>query len=365
MSHQDSGRLTERLNKLLARIKRRSTEEWFLDVVVPVLYREYPDLAVHYSEHEQLMLLNALWWRHFGWAVFPTRGKVPAIASPHRDADGNRVSTGCKGECGLDGHGHHDATTDAFQIIRWWTGPARGADISAVVPDHYLCLDDDPRHGGDESLARLQAEHGELPETLEFVSGRGDGGRHRFFRRCPGELNPTIAEGVEVKQVSVMPWSLHDTTGMPYELVDRPVAESPEWLLRMAVKPPAPPAPPRPRRKSPYTGPPVIEDFNASGDWGDLLTRHGWRCVSGDPDDGHSMWRHPDATHETSASLREDADGKRRLYVFSTSTPFEPTTPGSPCGHDYFDAVAVLEHGGDRAALMRAIRKDLFGKRGR
>ena len=49
MSHQDSGRLTERLNKLLARIKRRSTEEWFLDVVVPVLYREYPDLAVHYS----------------------------------------------------------------------------------------------------------------------------------------------------------------------------------------------------------------------------------------------------------------------------------------------------------------------------
>ena len=40
----------------------------------------------------------------------------------------------------------------------------------------------------------------QLPATLTTISGRGDGGRHLFFRRPPGKLTKTqLPAGLEYK----------------------------------------------------------------------------------------------------------------------------------------------------------------------
>ena len=101
------------------------------------------------------------------WAVFPLRGKVPAIAG---------------------GRGVLDATTDIDQIAQWWGGGYAGCNIGARIPESMFVLDIDPRHDGDRIIAALQQRHGPLPDTLTTISGRGDGGRHLFFRRPSGKL---------------------------------------------------------------------------------------------------------------------------------------------------------------------------------
>lgn len=57
------------------------------------------------------------------------------------------------------------------------TGPETGV----------MVLDVDPRHGGDESLQKLIAAHGDLPTTVSAATGGG--GSHYLFR---------IPEGVRV-----------------------------------------------------------------------------------------------------------------------------------------------------------------------
>lgn len=64
-------------------------------------------------------------------------------------------------------------------------------------------------------------------------------------------------------------------------------------------------------------------------------------------------WLHPNHTSDCSATVSHDD----RLYVYSTSTPFEPTGAGDPHGYSKFDAYAVLNHGGDEEAAKRALRR--------
>src|SRR5690606_4430697 len=45
--------------------------------------------------------------------------------------------------------------------------------------DELLIIDVDPRHGGDDSLAELEAELGPLPHSWEVKTGGG--GRHLYF----------------------------------------------------------------------------------------------------------------------------------------------------------------------------------------
>ena len=126
------------------------------------------------------------------WAIFPLNGKIPAIA-------GDR--------------GVLDATTDVDTAIAWWSGPYRGANVGGRVPGSMFVLDVDPRHGGDRTIADLEEKHGQLPETLTTISGRGDGGAHYFYRRPPGKLSSKrLGPGVDIKTSSgyvVLPPSIH------------------------------------------------------------------------------------------------------------------------------------------------------------
>lgn len=70
--------------------------------------------SVHPTGSEMLAAVEFYAGR--GWPMFPVapRSKLPRIASPHEPGHG------CRGECGQDGHGCYDATTDMERLARWW-----------------------------------------------------------------------------------------------------------------------------------------------------------------------------------------------------------------------------------------------------
>lgn len=269
------------------------------------------------------------------WAVFPLRGKVPAISG---------------------GHGVLDATTDVEVIAHWWGGHYSGCNIGARVPESMIVIDVDPRHGGDESLAALETEHGELPETLTTISGRGDGGRHLFFRRPSGRLTgKRLGPGIDLKSSSgyvVMPPSIHPDSGHPYTRIDAYPAAPPSWLSTLLA--PQSAAAPRSAKKlfSGHAGPSVADQFARSTSWSDILTPHGWRCLDAEPDDDGARWLHPAATSPCSATVRHGC-----LFVYSTNTPFDVTMSDDPKGYTRFRAYAVLNHGGDLRVAARSLNR--------
>ena len=297
----------------------------------------------------------ACWWAQHGWPVFPqSPSKVPIIANPHPRGTVERRD--CKGRCGQDGHGHYDATTDIERIRRWARnhGPHWGG-FAAAIPPGLIALDIDNRHGGDVFLAKLEAEHGPLPETQETVSGRGDGGHHRFFRVPAGVKlsgHSLIGTGVDLKahgSAVRLPPSPHQATGAPYRLVTRPIAAATDWLIERLR--PEPPLARLARSRSIEKGS-VADEYGEAMTWTELLTEQHWICLDGDDGDGEGAhWRHPDATSSSSATIRND-----RLYVYSTNTDFEPTTYGDPKGYSKFHAYAVFNHDGDMKRAAKELR---------
>ncbi|MEV4458482.1 phage/plasmid primase, P4 family [Microbispora sp. NPDC049633] len=96
------------------------------------------------------------------------------------------------------------------------------------------------------------------------------------------------------------------------------------------------------------------DDFEARVDWAALLGRHGWTLVH---QSGKTRyWRRPGKNIGISATTGH-ADDRDRLYVFTTSTEFEPETPYTKLG-----ALAVLEHGGDHKAAARALKDAGYGR---
>ncbi|ORB68948.1 DNA primase [Mycolicibacterium tusciae] len=266
------------------------------------------------------------------WAVFPVRGKIPAIAG---------------------GRGVLDATTDIGQVAAWWGGAYRGCNIGARVPESMFVLDVDPRNGGAETITELKRRHGPLPKTLATISGRGDGGSHRFYRRPAGKLcSKRLGAGLDIKTATgyvVMAPSIHPDTGQPYRRIDLPVAEPPAWLVDL-IRPERVDEPGRRREFSVFHGPSPADQFSDATSWADVLAPHGWRCLDADPDADGARWRHPNSTSEWSATVRSGC-----LFVYSPNTPFDVTEPSDPHGYTKFRAYAVLDQGGDLKAAYRAI----------
>lgn len=196
------------------------------------------------------MLRPALAYASVGWDIFPLSArKAPAFPSAHQEGDPQRGT--CKGECGRVGHGFYDATSDPAMIRAWWTAhPHR--NIGGRVPADRIVLDIDPHGGGEDTLARLQRDHGPLPATLTCRSGRGDGGRHLYYMRPPGALSGSgLRPGIDLVhhclRYVVLPPSIHPATRKPYVWTDpyAPVAELPMWAVTLLQpKPPASPATP-------------------------------------------------------------------------------------------------------------------------
>ncbi|MCJ2084316.1 bifunctional DNA primase/polymerase [Methylobacterium sp. J-090] len=192
----------------------------------------------------------ALYFTERGGRVFPLHGMCA-------DDGGRLVCTCGKADC-RDAGKHPMAklaprgltnATNHEHIIRHWFTVAPFANIG-LATGRVVVLDVDPRHGGDESLQALEAEHGPLPHTCRALTGGG--GEHILFRPPDGlEIRNSagdhggLAPGLDIRGTGgyiVAPPSLH-ASGRSYEWsVDHhpdeaPTAEMPPWMVQALVHP--------------------------------------------------------------------------------------------------------------------------------
>ncbi len=173
------------------------------------------------------MLAAALALADRGWHVFPLNGKTPR----------------CK-------NGLHDATTDRAAIERWWRlWPNADIGVRTGPESGLLVVDVDPKHGGDDTYAELEREHGSIPDTVVCLTG-GDGW-HTYFRYPASETVRNsagrVGQGLDVRGDGgyvVVPPSRH-ASGRAYAWSvdghpdDVPLADPPNWLLKRLREPPA------------------------------------------------------------------------------------------------------------------------------
>ena len=168
---------------------------------------------------QSAILTAALAYLDRGWSVVPViaRAKRPRI---RWEAFQHRLATP--------------------QQVKGWFRHWPDGNISVVTGaiSGLVVLDVDPRHGGDQSLARLEARHATLPQTVESVTGGG--GRHLYFAH-PGHAvhnRAGIAPGLDLRGdggVIVLPPSIHPS-GNPYHWRpghapgDIALAPMPAWL---------------------------------------------------------------------------------------------------------------------------------------
>lgn len=187
----------------------------------------------------------ALGYARNGWAVLPVwwiddNGQC-GCGQPN-DAKNHKAGKHPVGQRDGAPHGVKDATTDAATIRRWFRryprmhlGVACGSVSGGLVG-----LDVDPRHGGDDTLAMLEACYGPLPNTCTTLTGGG--GAHYWFRAddaMRSALRGTLGPGIDVKSDGgylVVPPSRH-VSGGEYAWDagahpdDTPIAELPAWVV--------------------------------------------------------------------------------------------------------------------------------------
>jgi hypothetical protein len=152
-----------------------------------------------------------------GWPLFPCSNKTKAPITPH---------------------GFKDATADWQQIKAWSEQYPRCAWGTPTIAERGV-IDIDPRHGGTETLARLEAEHGALPLTPKVRTG-GDG-YHHWLCFPPGTKCGRVADGIDRKADGgyvIIPPSkveLPEHEGRAYSWDVRPwevaLAEAPKWCV--------------------------------------------------------------------------------------------------------------------------------------
>lgn len=158
-----------------------------------------------------------------GWHVFPLRpgSKAPLFPSAHK-GETDPIIRKCRGECGKDGHGAWDGTTDLEKIRNWWTSHPN-AGIGANLGDDRIAFDVDINHGGQFLNA--------FPTTRKHLSGRNNGNAHLIYRYEPGTLaaqikpgNAALGPGMDIKvgrgSYIVMPGTRHEETGHLYTVAD-------------------------------------------------------------------------------------------------------------------------------------------------
>lgn len=97
-------------------------------------------------------------------------------------------------------NGFYDATTDEKQIRSWWTKyPDSMVGIRTGAESGIFVADIDNGDEGHQSLRKLEAEHGPLPDTYTVTTAgspnKGKGpGEHRYFRHPGGKVKSSASE---------------------------------------------------------------------------------------------------------------------------------------------------------------------------
>ena len=130
------------------------------------------------------------------------------------------------------------------EVESWLQGwPDANLGIVTGLVSGLIVVDIDPAHGGEESLAALEASQGTLPVTQSVRTGRG--GRHLYFRHPGGVIHNRVGlrPGIDLRGDGgyvVAPPSLHPNGRRyawipgrgPHEVALSPL---PLWLLTRDV----------------------------------------------------------------------------------------------------------------------------------
>lgn len=179
-----------------------------------------------------------------GHPVLPLGAKkVPRIRSAHPKGDPLRSK--CKGECGQDGHGFYDATTDADKLKFWWTKyPDADVGLRTGISCDVLDVDHVEFETGVADLPECVTLGGPVVRTGGgkwhlWFKPTGLGRRIRFSEHCDW-----LGDG----GLAVVPPSTK--AGQPYEWfapLDLPLTDAPAELLAVVNPPPLiAPRPPTP-----------------------------------------------------------------------------------------------------------------------
>lgn len=130
------------------------------------------------------------------------------------------------------------------EVRRWFHG-REDVNIGIVTGrcSGLVVVDVDPDHGGDTSLARIEASRGALPGTVSAVTGGG--GRHIYFRHPGGIVRNAVAilPGIDVRGDGgyvVAPPSMH-ASGRRYAWEsgcapgEAALASMPSWFMILAA----------------------------------------------------------------------------------------------------------------------------------
>jgi hypothetical protein len=157
-----------------------------------------------------------------GLAVFPLRGKIPAIGKcPEAKTQGltGEALAAHARTCGRAGHGFHDASRDPARITAMFNTKggrsATGYGIATGTASGVVVVD------VDDLESRKEAERLGLTSGYVVRSGRESDGWHIYFHTPTGvELKTRdIAPGLLLKAGNgyvVGPGSIHPDTGRPY-----------------------------------------------------------------------------------------------------------------------------------------------------
>ncbi|MFI1394611.1 bifunctional DNA primase/polymerase [Streptomyces sp. NPDC020681] len=237
-----------------------------------------------------LALAHALSAAERGLPVIPlSPTKLPALRSPHR---GDPEPVLCRGECGLPGHGVHDATTDPagvralFAAAPW----ATGYGIACGRPPHHLIgIDLDTKSDRDSdtdsvtALQHLALRHlFTIPDTVTVLTPSG--GRHLWLTGPPDVVVPNsasrLAPGIDVRGAGgylVGPGSVsaHGAYRLAPGTAELSPAPCPRALLRLVTPPARPHHPAQPIGSRPPQGQGLVQ-FVLAAHEGQRNTRLFW-----------------------------------------------------------------------------------------
>lgn len=187
----------------------------------------------------------------------------------------------------------------------------------------------------------------QVPQVL--IETRGEGG---FVVVAPSH-GSTHPSGKPWRLLAGGPSSIATITAAERDALHRIAAEFDQMRPTEAEQEELPFTQPE-RGGRPEGGVSPGDDYEQRVDWADILVPHGWTLVH---TRGRTRyWRRPGKRLGISATTGH-ADDRDRLFVFSTSTPFEAEVP-----YTKFGAYALLEHGGDHAAAAKALAAEGYGR---
>lgn len=160
---------------------------------------------------------------------------------------------------------------DPTQIDRWWGKEYPGANIGLATGNSLLVIDLDEKHSisGRDHFAQLEEAFGYLPDTAVQLTPTG--GQHTLLATDAEVGNKTNAFVEALTQLTKLPIindkpvtnidirgnggyilvepSVHPDTGTPYRWHPHkaPIAQAPDWLIKLLTATPKPEAAHQPR----------------------------------------------------------------------------------------------------------------------